>query len=172
MKKNLALIFLLAFLFVLLQTTVLASSNTARKYSEKPTEGTESKYLSYSKAYHYSTPDDTQNLFSTAAYGSLSSWGCSITISSSGFVSAWGESKANTIVDKIGYTLYFQQWDGYNWVDISSVSPYKLNDSAISNNHSKSVTLNNYYRVTTRNYSILGNYQDNQSATSDYILVN
>lgn len=160
-----------AFLILFISIIVVAANATpTRKYSVKPTEGVESPYADYGSAYN----SNVSNNLSTNAvtqYGEISSYACSINKVSSGYVKGYGKTVATMLVDEIGYILYFQMWDGYNWINIDSISNVGYNTTNMQDYHFKTVQPNKYYRVKVEHYVLDNGIKDTAESTSTYIFV-
>lgn len=149
---------------------VTANAAPVRKYSTKPTEGIESPYADYGFAYNSGI---TNNLStdSVLQYGEISSYTCSIYKVSSGYIKGYGKTVATTMVDEIGYTLYFQMWNGYSWINIDSTSNTGYNTTNVQDYHYRTVQPNKYYRVKAVHYVLDNGIKNTTESTSTYIFV-
>ena len=172
MKKYSFIILLTVFVMMITCTSTYAAERTG--YSTKPTEGRESPYTNYGSDFHIVIPGtitEATNSSSTTSQGIITTYGTKIVQQSSGYIYGYCTCNANQIVTQIGYSIYFQMWDGYKWVNIDSAASYRNNIVFIEGYHFKYVTPNQYYRVMTNFYVIDNGMENTQTATSDYILV-
>lgn len=150
---------------------IKAEASSYPKCSIKPTEGVESSYSDYGYSYETKTNSGlTTNAITQN--GAISSYASEIYKVSSGYVKGYGKTVATMLVDEIGYTIYFQMWDGYNWINVSSVHNSGMNTTYIQDYHFKVVTPNRYYRVNVEHYVIDNGIKDVTISTSSYIFVN
>jgi hypothetical protein len=167
MKKYVIISILMILFISIIGGTVQASP--IRTYSEKPTEGIESSYADFGYSYN---GEKNNNLSAIAQYGGILSYACEIYNVSSGYVKGFGKTNATMLVDEIGYTIYFQMWDGYQWANVDSITNIGYNTTNIQDYHFKTVSPNKYYRVNTEHYVIDSGIEDTTTSTSSYILVN
>lgn len=171
MKKTLML--LLVFLLILATpTTVFAEKESPHPgYSEVPTTGTPSPYEDFGKS-------TIQSKFPELNYSPLSSSPYFIKTESeiyklsSASIKGKVYTSANRIVDRVGYYLYFQMWDGYSWKTIGTVSKYYNDNISISLYHTMLVSKGHYYRVKARHYITQNSSNYYKTSTSDYIYLN
>lgn len=169
MKKKLSIITAIILLtLTLLPTNILAAQE---EMPPPPTEGRPSPHGNWD-IVEYSKDDKVDlDFFDIQAVDYISYWGNSIKESGVGRVSYGGWTETYSTVDTLRINVQLQQWNGSNWVTISSHNYYRYNHYYLSNGTGKYVQRGKYYRVHTRHWAYVGSSYEYQTATSGYIYV-
>ncbi|MCR1899069.1 hypothetical protein NSA47_08750 [Irregularibacter muris] len=170
MKKTLIVLLLLFFVLGVPQVALAASEEDQPSYSKVPTVGTPSPYEDYGFSDD-SSPYPTVNFGISSASPYFYRVGCQVIKVSNTSIRGMAYTMATQYVDKIGYSLDFQRWNGYKWETLSTVSNYTNNHSKVDSNHMKTITKDNYYRVEVRHLITHNGRTTTKTSTSDYIYI-
>ena len=168
MKKTLIVLLLLFFVLGVPQVALAASEEDQPSYSKVPTVGTPSPYEDYGFSDD-SSPYPTVNFGISSASSYFSRTECQITKISNTSIRGMAYTMATQYVDRIGYSLDFQRWNGYKWETLSTISNYINNHSYIKSSHTKTITKDNYYRVEVRHLITHNGRTTYKTTTSNYI---
>lgn len=163
MNKFLKTVVISLLVVLSIQQAAFAAEKTQRP--PKPTEGIEA-----SDPRHGSSKD-IQIVSPESVSGLLTDWTSSISNPSGSDLGIAGSSTANTIVDQMTLTLYLQQWDGSQWVDINSWTFNEYSTTYINKGINYTCTAGYYYRTRGVHTAIKGTQTETQNSTTSYIYV-
>lgn len=157
-------------------TAATAGFAQASTYSVKPTNGIEADNPGLGTGYAVPAMQGSKSSFSSLSasgtYGSFQYGSCSLEWVSSGYVKGYGSTVSTMASGEVGYTLYFQMWDGYTWNDITSVKEAGYYVIDVSDFHFKTVITGKYYRVRVEHYVIDAGVKTTGTSYSSYVYVN
>lgn len=141
MEKKLCQLVVLLIILCSFSTYSFASTTS---YSEEPTIGIESTYINYGNGYigfdyiiFKSSIDSNLILNTSAGLGKLSNT----------TLEGYASIMCSDDVSKLGYSMTFQEWNGFNWTDIKTISNSAANSQYLDGYHYCDAKLQNYYRV-------------------------
>jgi hypothetical protein len=162
MHKFLKMLTLTLLVTVFLQQIAFASGDT--KKPPKPTEGTEA-----------SEPNLGTSIDVRAEYDQNSSdlfydYYCSITNTGTDLY-LQGATKSKYLSDQVKLTLYLQEWDGSQWVDLKSWVFGKFDAQSITEGAREDYEHEKYYRARAKHFIEYGDQSETQNSTSSYIYI-
>jgi hypothetical protein len=96
---------------------------------------------------------------------------CALNDSGNKYLRAYASTTAYGTVQQVGFTIYFQTWDGRQWVDIDHVSSNAYKSSHISDYYFKAVTSGRYYRIYVQHFIVNNNQVNFAYTTSTTVFI-